>query len=181
MTAQTIVFIVLAALLVFWALGAHNRLMTLRSAIAAAWAQLDEPMQRRGHAVLSLTEALREPLADEGVALDSLHAAQQACAEAAQALRRRAQDAPRAKALAAAEAALAAALTRVLALLEPQAALRGEPVLASHLAVLHEAAPRMDFARQLYNDAVQAYNEALRQFPTQLLARLFGFAPAAGL
>jgi len=35
------------------------------------------------------------------------------------------------------------------------------------------------FARAEFNAAVAAYNDALRQFPTVLVAQLFGFRPAA--
>ncbi|MBN8494010.1 MAG: LemA family protein, partial [Burkholderiales bacterium] len=57
------------------------------------------------------------------------------------------------------------------------------PVLAAiePLGVLQESAQRIGFARQLFNDAVHAYNEAVRQFPTRLLTRLFGFGAAGTL
>jgi LemA protein len=35
------------------------------------------------------------------------------------------------------------------------------------------------FARREFNAAVAGYNQAVRQFPTVLVARLFGFRPAA--
>jgi LemA protein len=82
-----------------------------------------------------------------------------------------------AQTLSAAEATLAAALARVLALQEQRPSLAAiEP-----LAVLQESAQRIGFARQLFNDAVHAYNEAVRQFPTRLLSRLFGFGNAGPL
>jgi LemA protein len=40
---------------------------------------------------------------------------------------------------------------------------------------------RIGFARQAYNDEVLAYNDATGQFPGVVVARLFGFAPAATL
>ena len=49
------------------------------------------------------------------------------------------------------------------------------------LAALHESAERMGFARQLFNDAVRGYNDAVRQFPTRLLSGLFGFGSAGTL
>ena len=38
---------------------------------------------------------------------------------------------------------------------------------------------KIAFARQAYNDSVLDYNNAQAQFPTLLIARLFGFAPSA--
>ena len=46
---------------------------------------------------------------------------------------------------------------------------------------LEELEPRLGFARQLFNDAAQAYNDAARQFPTRLLTHLFGFGTAGRL
>ena len=37
----------------------------------------------------------------------------------------------------------------------------------------------LQFARNEFNAAVALYNEAVRQFPTVLVARLFGFRAAA--
>ena len=53
--------------------------------------------------------------------------------------------------------------------------------MAPLVKALREAEPRLGFARQLFNEAVQAYNDAVRLFPTRLLARLFGFGTAGRL
>ena len=147
-----------AALALFWMLGAHNRLVALRNAIMAAWAQVDEPLQRRSAAVGALAAGLREPLRDEQGALEAVMTAQAQLQAAMAAMRERPAQAPRAAALTAAEATLA-----------PQ------------LAALQDATQRLGFARQLFNDAVAAYNQAAQQFPTRLLSRLFGFGVAGGL
>ncbi|HPO20734.1 MAG TPA: LemA family protein, partial [Rubrivivax sp.] len=152
-----------------------------RNAIVGACAQFDEPLQRRAAALRALLEALREPLAGEAGALDALAAAQARAQAAAEALRARAALAAHASAFAAADAALAAAQSRVLALAEQQRELAADEGLAKLRAVLGDAAQRLGFARQLFNDAVLAYNAAVRQFPARLLAALFGFGPAAPL
>ena len=48
-------------------------------------------------------------------------------------------------------------------------------------SALRDAAQRLGFARQLFNDAVRHHNEAVQQFPTRLLAGLFGFGLAGPL
>ncbi len=181
MSAQQLLLIAGAALAIFWMLGAHNRLVALRNTIIAAWTQVDEALQRRGAAIAALAAGLREPLRDEQGTLDTLLAAQARLQGAAAAMRERPALAPRAAALAAAEAALAAALSRLLALLEQHPALAAGEALAPHLAALQDTASRLGFARQWFNDAVGAYNEAVQQFPTRLLSRLFGFGPAGAL
>jgi LemA protein len=180
-SAAQVAALAAAAVLVFWMVGAYNRLVALRNQVGAAWAQLDEVLQRRGAAVLPLVGALREPLVGEGAALDALLAAQAQVAAAADAMRPRPVIAEAAQALSRAEALMAAASARVLALLDLQAELRRAEAVAPHAQALAEAEPRLAFARQLFNDAVQAYNDAARQWPTRLLTRLYGFGTAGRL
>ncbi len=180
MSTDQLLLVAGAALLVFWMLGAHNRLVALRNDIIAAWAQVDEPLQRRGAALRPLVAALRSHLPDEHGALDAALAAQLQLQSAAETLRARPSLAPRAQAVVAAEAALQAALARLLALLEQRSDLAGADELAPHVAELRDASQRLVFARQLFNDAVGHYNAAAHQFPTRLLSSLFGFG-AAGM
>jgi LemA protein len=181
MSVEQLWVIGIAALLLFWALGAHNRVVALRSAIAAAWAQVDASLQRRAAAIAALVTGLRGHMPDEQGTLDAVLVAQGKVQAAADALRPRPAHVDRAQALMQAEGTLSAALARLLALLDHQPALRLDSELAPPLAVLHDTAPRLAFARQVFNDAARVYNDASRQFPTRLLVRLFGFAPAGEL
>ena len=171
----------LAAVLVFWMVGAYNRLVALRNAIAAAWAGVAETLRQRGEVVAPLLLALHEPLAAEHGALDALrssHAQAQAAATAMKAH-------PLLPAAVAdwrnAESALASAASRVLALLDQHAALRITPAVASAVVTWHLAESRLVYGCQVFDAAVGTYNQATAQLPTRWLLRLFGFAPAARL
>ena len=181
MSTAQIVTLGLAAVLVFWMLGAYNRVMALRNAIGAAWQQIDDTLQKRGAAVAPLAAALREPLEREQSALDALRAAQIQVQAAADAVRQRPVQADRISTLVIAEAAMRAATSRVLALLDQHPALLEDEAIAGPVRALREAEPRLGFARQLFNDAAQTYDEAVQQFPTRLLARLYGFGEAGRL
>lgn len=181
MTTPALLALLGAAVLVFWVLGAYNRLVRLRNAITGAWQLVDEALARRGEAVLPLVAAVRPGLAGEGAALDALLTGQAQVAAAADSLRPRPVVADAALALARAEAVLAPASARVLALLDLQPELRAADAVAAPLAVLREVEPRLAFARQVFNEAVQAYNDAVRQWPTQAVARLVGFGTAGRL
>lgn len=170
-----------AAVLVFWMLGAYNRLVSLRSALGAALVQIGEGLARRGAALTALVQALREPLAAEQGALDAAVVAQGQVAVAAEALRTHPVSAAAADRLVAAEAEMRAAASRVRALVEQHPALLAAPEVAPHLATMAEAESRLAFARQLFNDAAAVYNEAVRQFPTRLLARMYGMGTAGRL
>ena len=172
----------IAAVLGFWVLGAYNRLVSLRNAVAAAWAQADEAQRRRGEATERLVTALRAPLADEQGALDALWAAQAAVARAAGGMSARPLAQANAQAWTDAERGLGAAAARVFALADGHAtALAGDEAVAAARAAWKEAEQALRFARQLYNTAAAAHDEAVALFPTSLLSPLFGFAAAGRL
>lgn len=179
MTAQQIALIAAAALLVFWTLGAYNRLMALRNGIGAAFAQVDEALRQRASALALLATGLPEEAADAQSALQRVLGTQAGLQAAADAVRSRPAQAGRANALAAAEAALQGEMAPLVAELTQIA--EGDSAVALHVAALHDAGQRLAFARQLFNDAVQQHNAAARQFPTRLIAGMFGFAAAGRL
>lgn len=171
---------VVLALLFFWMLGAHNRVVALRNAIVTAWSQAEGVLQSRLQALAALREAVEPRLAGERAALDAVATAQAQLQQAVDALRQRPAGEAGAQAVARAEALLVPAQVRLAALVEQQA-WRDEPEVAGPLRTLRELAPRWQFARQMYNDATAAYTTAVRQFPTRLLSRLFRFGPAGSL
>lgn len=181
MTPARLAIVAVAAVLALWAVGAYNRLVGLRAAIVSAAQLVDEALRRRGDAVAPLVAALRGPLAGEHGALDALLAAQAQVRTAAEALRARPVVPEPAAALVAAEAAMASASSRVLALVEQQAALREDDAVAPHLAAMAEGASRLAFARQLFNESAATYEAAAAQFPTRLLRPVFGFRAAGRL
>ncbi len=178
MSAQQIALIAAAALLVFWSLGAYNRLVALRNRIGAAFVPVDDALRRRAAALASLAEALHGRDDEARSQLGAALSAQAGLLSAADALRVRPTLADRAAALAAAEAAMAADVSGLLARLEPPS--EAGPA-AAPLADVQDAMQRLAFARQLFNDAVADYNAAAAQFPTRWLTGLFRFGPAGGL
>ncbi len=177
-STQQWVILALAALLLFWVVGAYNRLVTLRNAIVLAWAKVDESLRHRAMAAEPLLAALREPLAAEQGALDTLQAALAEAARATATMSARPVVQEHATAWVAAEAALGAAASRVFALFEHEPALRTQDAVAAPAAAWREAVTRLGFARQLFNEEAAAYNEAVTLFPTKLLAPMFRFGPA---
>jgi len=178
MSHTQIAVLAAAAVLVFWMVGAYNRLVALRNAIGAGWQHVDEVLRQRGAAIVPLVAALREPLAAEHGALEALLAAERQVRGAADALGARPVMASLAAAFVGAEAGMASASSRLLALITQQPELGASDAVAPHRKVLEETAARLAFARQLFNDAAGAYNAAARQFPTRLLVRLYGFGTA---
>lgn len=173
--------LIAAALLMFWGIGAYNRVMLLRNAIGDAFVQLDGHLKDRAEVCDKLLAAVAPRLATEQATFDALGAAQAEAQAAAQASRARPWSPDSVGSLAVASALHAAALARLMSLLEHQAELRGEPGIDSLVDELKLVERQRAFARQVFNQAVGRYNEALRQFPTRLLASLYGFSEARSL
>lgn len=162
------------ALLVFWVVGAYNRLVSLRHRVARAGAQLDEPLRRRAAAWPPRLAACREQHPESAAVCDAVAGALQQVQVAADALRVRPANAAAATALATAEGVLGTALARLQAAwpqTEDEAAQRER----------QDAELRLDLARQAYNEAIDRHDAAVRQFPTRLVAGLFHFEPGARL
>ncbi|WP_313075203.1 LemA family protein [Melaminivora sp.] len=169
----------LAAVLLFWGVGAYQRLVRLRAAVLKAFAALETQLAR----LLALMAEFDAGLeAQAPVGEGEIHAQRQAVQAAAAALRA-ALAAARARPLdALAIAALARrarALNSAWAALVQAPALQDEGVAAPSLAPWvqqrEELALQGRLARQQFNTAVTRYNEAVAQFPAGVLAWCCGF------
>jgi LemA protein len=179
-TLQIVTLLVIAVLL-SWAVGAYNRVVEMRNAIASAYAQIETQLRRRHELVPQLVEVLRPALHAEHGTFDAVLAASAQSHAAASDVRMRPGAAQPVAALALAEQVLAGMLARLYALLEQHPEQGHDAVVAGIVAELTAIAQKVEFARQLFNAASLRYNEAVHQFPTSMLAPLFRFAPAGQL
>lgn len=182
MTPHWLLQVAIFAVVVFWMVGGYNRLMRLRNAVATAWAQVEPALARRGDAMNAIVEQVRAPMADEAGTLQAVVEADTRGRQAAEAVRASRSRPDTVGQWVAMEAALASPATRLKALLDLHAAqLREEPACAglpAGIQAWNEADSRVGFARQTFNEAVQAYNDAARQWPTRVVTVIFGFKPA---
>jgi LemA protein len=74
-----------------------------------------------------------------------------------------------------AEGALSAALGRFFAVAEAYPQLKANENVARLMEELASTENRIAFSRQHYNDSVQSQNTAVESFPSNLIARNFGF------
>ncbi len=178
-----------AAVLLFWAVGAYNRLMELRNAILQGFAAVDRQL------------AVRHVLLQRG--LDSTAASTPEPAQAVAALRAACAQAHAAAAHARAHPGAPGALNSLRLAEEilqraraqrpsgenggagSDAAMDARTADDSDAASLSRQLDVADAALQLargrFNEAVMEYNHAVQQFPTRLLAALFGFRAAGVL
>lgn len=181
MSSQTLVLIAILALLVFWSVGAYNRLVRLKNVIANAFGQIDVQLKRRYDLIPHLVEAAKKYLQHEQATLEAVIAARHQAKVASDAVRNRPTSAAAVSALSVAEQALDGTLGRLFAVAEAYPELKADQTIRELSEELTSTENKVAFARQAYNDVVLDYNNAQGQFPAVVLSRVFGFMPSAML
>ncbi len=175
------VLLAIGLLVFFWAVGAYNRLVRLKNAIANAFGQIDVQLKRRYDLIPNLVEVARKYLAHESETLEAVIAARNQARTAEQSAAASPLNASALGALAGAEQLLGGALGRLFAVAEAYPDLKADKTMSELSEELGSTENRIGFARQAYNDHVLEFNDAAAQFPTVILARLFAFLPQSML
>ena len=163
--------IVLIAVLLLLALAVvviYNRLVRLRNRSENSWAQVDVQLRRRYDLIPNLVEAVKGYASHERATFEEVTQARTA-AQQAQGVQEQAQ----------AENVLTAALGRLFAVAEAYPELRATENFQQLQAQLAEVEQNIVISRQVYNDAVLSYENALETVPTNIVAGMFNFQPRA--
>lgn len=166
-------------LLALWAVGLYNGLVRLRNAFRNAFAQIDVQLQRRFDLIPNLVETAKGYLRHERETLEAVIAARSAAVGGLAAAKAQPGDPGAMGELAATQGALNGALGRLLAVAEAYPDLKANQNMMQLTEELTSTENKVAFARQAYNDAVMAYNNRREVFPSNIVAGMFGFAPAA--
>ena len=176
-----------AAVLLFWSVGAYNRLVRLRSDANAAFTALAQELTQQAELVHASLPAsmihtgLTQPgdLLDEVTELWSgLRGAATQLTVSLAAMRPRPLDPEAAAALSEARDVLTSAWIRVS---QEANDLAGSSIPEGLEQQWRQLTAQSRSAAERFNQAVIRYNEAIRQFPALLLAGMFGFKPARGI
>jgi LemA protein len=157
-----VVVVVLAGILV----ALYNRLVRLRNRCENAWAQVDVQLRRRYDLIPNLVEAVKGYAAHERGTFEEVTKARTA-AQQAQGVQEQAQ----------AENLLTQAIGRLFAVAEAYPELRATENFQQLQAQLAETEQKIAISRQVYNDAVLTYDNALETVPTNFVAGIFNFEP----
>ena len=163
--------IVLVAVILLLALAVvviYNRLVRLRNRTENSWAQVDVQLRRRYDLIPNLVEAVKGYASHERATFDEVTQARTA-AQQAQGVEEQAK----------AENVLTAALGRLFAVAEAYPELRATENFQQLQAQLAEVEQNIVISRQVYNDAVLSYENALETVPTNIVAGMFNFQPRA--
>ena len=173
-----IIFLVILAAPVFWAISIYNGLVTLRNRFKNAFAQIDVQLKRRYDLIPNLVETAKGYIAHERQTLEAVIAARNTAMSANQRAAADPADGAAIQGLATAEAGLSGALGRLFALSEAYPDLKANQNMMQLSEELTSTENKIAFARQAFNDAVMSYNTRVESFPDNILAGMFQFKSA---
>ena len=159
-----IVILALVALLVVGLVVLYNRFVRLRNRVDNAWAQIEVQLKRRWDLIPNLVETVKGYAEHERGTFEAVTHA-----------RANAQKASGPAETAAAEGILGQALGRLFAVAEAYPELQADENFRQLQTELGETENRIAVARQVYNDTVLTYNNAIQTFPGVLVAGPFNF------
>jgi LemA protein len=166
------------ALLVLFAIGQYNSLVTLRNRYKNGFSQIDVQLKRRYDLIPNLVETAKGYLKHERETLEEVISARNS-AYSAEAKAAANPGSPQAmKELIGAEAGLSGALGRLFAVAEAYPDLKANQNMLQLSEDLTSMENKISFARQAYNDTVMAYNTRREVFPSNVIAGVFSFAAA---
>lgn len=168
----------LALLVLFWAVGAYNRLVGLQNQCENAFAQIDVQLKRRYDLIPNLVETAKGYMKHEREALEAVIAARNQAVSANAKAAANPADPEAMHTMAAAEGLLTTSLGKMFALSEAYPELKANQNMMQLTEELTSTENRIAFARQAYNDGVMQYNTSREQFPGSIIAGMFAFKPA---
>jgi LemA protein len=154
-----------ALLMLIFIVGLYNRLVRLRNRTQNAWAQVDVQLRRRYDLIPNLVETVKGYASHERQTFEEVTKARTA-AQQAQTVPEQAQ----------AENVLTAAIGRLFAVAEQYPQLRATENFQQLQASLQDTEQKIAVSRQVYNDTVLTYNNAIQTVPTNVIAGMFNFA-----
>lgn len=155
----------------------YNRLVNLQQKVDQSWAQVQNVYQRRADLIPNLVNTVQGAANFEKSTLTEVTNARASVGRVQIDPNHAPEDAGKLQEFQQAQGQLGAALSRLLVVSERYPELRATQNFQSLQAQLEGTENRIAVERGNFNTAVQDYNTAVRSFPTNLFAGMFGFRP----
>ncbi len=169
-------FAVLALIAALWVSGIYNRLVTLQQGTDAAWAQVENVYQRRTDLIPNLVNTVSGAANFEKSTLAEIVAARASVGRVALPSGGAPTDPAKFAEFEKAQGQLGSALSRLLVVSERYPDLKATAAFRDLQAQLEGTENRISVERGRFNEAVQAYNTAIKRFPAVVFAGMFGHA-----
>ena len=142
----------------------YNKLVTLRQRVENAWSQIDVQLQRRFDLIPNLVETVKGYMTHEQATLAKVTELRTSWASANTVEEKLNL-----------ENELTSALKTIMAIAENYPNLKADQSFNNLQQELSDTEDKIAYSRQFYNDTVTIYNTKLETFPSNIIAKIFGF------
>ena len=163
-----IVIVGVVLLLVFYVIGVYNKLVNARNKVKDQFAQIDVQLKRRSDMIPNLVETVKGYAKHEENTFKEVIEARNKFTVASTP-----EDEMKAN------NELTSAVRQLFALSESYPELKADTSFLKLQSNLEETEDKISSARQFYNDTVLSLNNKVELFPSNLVAKIFGFKKEA--
>lgn len=144
--------------------GSYNSLVSLDEGVSTQWANVESKLQRRFDLIPNLVESVKGAMSQEKEIFTTIADARAKLAGAGTTDER-----------VQASGELEGALSRLLVVMENYPELKSNENVKALMDELSGTENRISVERDRYNEVVRSYNSAIRSFPKNIMAGMFGF------
>lgn len=170
-----VVLAIVVLIVVVIAGGSYNRLVKLSQGVDSSWAQVQNVYQRRADLIPNLVATVSGAANFEKSTLTEITAARASVGQVKIDPNSAPNDPAKLAEFEKAQGALSSALSRLLVVVERYPDLKATANFRDLQAQLEGTENRISVERGRFNEAVQAYNTAVKSFPAVFYAGMFGF------
>lgn len=178
---ESIIVLVVLAVIGFWIVGIYNKLVTLKNRFKNAFSQIEVQLKRRYDLIPNLVETAKGYMAHERETLEAVIAARNQAMAGLEAAAKDPANGDAIRQLASSEGVLGGALGRLSVVMEAYPDLKANQNMMQLSEELTSTENRVAFSRQAYNDQVTDYNTYKQTFPPAAFAGMFGHSNDATL
>jgi len=153
----------------------YNSFVSMEETVKQSWAQVENVYQRRADLIPNLVEVVKGYAKHERETLQAVIEARSRVGGQIQIGPGVLNDPQAFARFQAAQDALSSALQRLMVVVERYPELKADQRFADLQSQLEGTENRIAVERRRFNQAVQAYNTAIRRFPGNIIAGMFGF------
>ena len=166
MSILTIAIIIIVLIIIIVTIvHMYNNLVGLRNRVKNSYSQIDVQLKRRNDLIPNLVETVKGYAGHEKGVLEEVTKA-----------RTGVMNATSIEETSKADNQLTGALKTLFAVAENYPDLKANSNFQQLQSELTDTEDKISYARQFYNDVVLKYNNACQQFPSNILAKMFGFS-----